>query len=219
MPRFKDKEIIKSIGQIYLDDPVYLIQSLIVESGEEHIGFRVEKVIEAITALATESGIATEVAYLMVWFMDAGLVVDESLYLDIVKEYKYDEYRDDKIPKFEKQNKYFMHGRIGELMLSNMYMIGDDNFAKAVCYHETLLPGREHTSLEKILFIADKLVPKFDNDSHVEIVSQGLRESYNSAIRNYLEWYLDNAPTLQLKIHPYMPRVLQEYRNFSKNFN
>ena len=219
MPKFKGKEYVKSMNRIYLDDPVHFLQTIYIDSEQEQLGFRAEKVNQAIKPLANDSGIALEVAYLMVWFMDAGLTIDESLYDEIMKEFKYDEYYDDKVPSFEKKNKYFMHGRVGQIIAQKMFMIGDNEFARAIAYHETLLPDHDHSELEKILFLADKLVPKFENDSHVEVVSLALRESYNSAIRAYLEWYMENAATLQLQVHPYMPRVFKQYSDFTNSLD
>lgn len=61
------------------------------------------------------------------------------------------------ISKFEQNNPYLLHGRLGAYYAKNKYNIKDEDILNAIRYHTT---GRENMSmLEKIVFMADYIEP------------------------------------------------------------
>ena len=214
--RFKDKQHIDAIANYYLGEPLVLLQSIFEEAGQTQVYDRLVAVCEQVEPIAKTYDIPLIISCFMVVMTDAGLCFDEIAYDKILKQYDYETEFKIKLPEFEKANKYFLHGRISELMCNQMFSVGTDEVLRAISYHETLFPDIEHSNYEKMIFIADKLVPKFSNSSHVEIVKRGLAISVNTAIKDYLEWYIENAETLGEKIHPYIPQVLEQYRDYSR---
>jgi len=214
--RFTDKKYIDAIENVYLGDPIFQLQSIFQESEQFEVANRLDEVTKQVEPIAKIYDIPAEMAYFMVWMTDSGLCFDESVYESILKKFNYEREFMIKMPQFEKDNKYYLHGRISEIMCNQMFSVGSDQVLRAIAYHETLYPNIEHSNYEKMIFVADKLVPKFSNSSHVDIVSKGLAISINTAIKDYLEWYIENAETLGEKIHPYIPQVLTQYRDFSR---
>ena len=214
--RFKDQKYIDAIEEVYVGDPIMQLQTVYQESGQTEVANRLIAVCEKVEPIANTYDIPVVIACFMVFMTDAGLCFDESVYENILKQYDYEIEFKTKVLDFEKLNKYYMHGRISEIMCNQMFTVGKDEILRAISYHETLLPNVEHSNYEKMIFVADKLVPKFSNTTHVEIVTKGLAISINTAIKDYLEWYIENAETLGEKIHPYIPQVLDQYKDYSR---
>jgi len=214
--KFKDKKYIDAIENLYLGDPIFHLQGLFQQTEQFDIAERLQSVTEKVTPIAKAFDVPPIVAHFMIWMTDAGLCFDETVYDKILDRYDYEIEFKTKIPEFEKKNKYYLHGRISEIMCNQMFAVGSEKVLRAIAYHETLYPNIEHTDYEKMIFIADKLVPKFSNTTHVEVVNKGLRISVNTAIKDYLTWYIENAETLGEKVHPYAIQVLAQYKDYSK---
>jgi len=214
--KFTDKKYIDAIENVYLGDPIIQLQSIYNEAEQNEIYNRLVGVCEQVEPIAKTYDIPLVISCFMVVMTDVGLCFDESVYDEILKKFDYEVEFKIKLPEFEKENKYYMHGRIAEIMCNQMFSVGSDDVLRAIAYHETLFPDIEHSNYEKMIFVADKLVPKFSNSSHIEVVTKGLAISINTAIKDYLEWYIENAETLGEKIHPYIPRVLEQYKDYSR---
>lgn len=112
----------------------------------------------------------------------------------------------------EAKNPFLLHAKAGAYLAQHKYGIGDEDILNAVRYHTTGRPGM--STLEKIIFIADKIEPGRDHSARLPELR---RLAFRDLDRTLAEILKDTLSYLDVGENEIDPMTRRTYDYYKKN--
>ncbi len=109
----------------------------------------------------------------------------------------------------ETQIPYLIHGKLSSAIAKKVFYVNNDLVTNAISCHTTL--RGDPTSLDKVLFVADKLSWDPEHSPFRSELEKALEKSLDHAAGCFLTWIWDQRDTLDV-IHPWLSEAVEEFK-------
>lgn len=110
----------------------------------------------------------------------------------------------------EAKNPFLLHAKAGAYLAQHKYGIGDEDILNAVRYHTTGRP--EMSTLEKIIFIADKIEPGRDHSARLPELRRLAFRDLDRTLAEILKDTLSYLDGVENEIDPMTRRTYDYYK-------
>lgn len=175
----------------------------LIYHGQQSVANHSIAVADTAQRLASALNVDLELARYAGLLHDISLVVSPSNMVQISLELEID------LLEEEKQIPYLIHGKLSSVITKRVFGISSNFVTDAISCHTTL--RSKASSLDKILFVSDKLSWDIEHSPFRLELEQAMEKSLDHAVGCFLTWMWDQRFRLDV-IHPWLREAWDDFK-------